>query len=242
MREWSHQDTADLFDGVWRSDAYAGFSEGKGEAGGTTPLLEAFISAVKHLPQEGRNVVEFGAGSGEHAIRLAQAHLPVTAVEWSPWAVERMQHRFASRIAGGVQFPQVVRANMFGYLQEQEGKGLDNVYANSVLHCLSAQERAKFFELLAKSQRHGKFAALSFKASGDALQESGEFVETTPAGDVLKGGDGIRRLFVADPMPIIREAQRFGLRVNSTLGWEVPDYNLRGKTGRFVGFLAEKQV
>lgn len=224
-------ETAELFDRVWRNDQYAGFSRGTLGAA-RTPLLDAFIARVKTLDVSPKRVVELGAGSCDHALRCTREGLETTAVEYSSSAVAAARQRFADSPLT------IVHADLFAFTRELAMSSLAGVYANSVFHFLTPEERRGQYRLLRTALIPGGAVAISFKGRGDALEKRGRVVERTLAGPVVEGDDGIRRLFVADSDPLGNEMRDEGLSVVDVFCWSVSDYNIAREDGEFVGLLA----
>jgi len=228
--------TAELFDEVWRRGTYAGFSRNTpGES--TTPFLDAFAREVMALGTTTPRVVELGAGSCDHALRLALEGFSTTAVEYSGVAVAAARERMRA-------YPdlllEVVQADLFAFTARLARNHLAGVYANSVFHFLSPDERCNQYRLLRGVLVERGVLGISFKARGDALERRGRVVEETRAGRVVEGEDGIRRLFVADVDALADEMRGEGYTVRRAIQWSVPGYNVSGETGEFVGFLATR--
>jgi hypothetical protein len=226
--------TAELFDEVWRRGTYAGFSRNTpGES--TTPFLDAFAREVAASGATAPKVVELGAGSCDHAMRLAQEGFFTTAVEYSGVAVaearERMREHPDLRL-------EIVQADLFAFTARLAR--MSGVYANSVFHFLSADERCNQYRLLRGVLVERGVLGISFKARGDALERRGRVVEETCAGRVVEGQDGIRRLFVADADALADEMRDEGYTVTRAMRWSVPGYNVSSESGEFVGILATR--
>lgn len=232
----NHQRAAELFERVWSSDSYAGFSHGTTGAH-ATPFLDAFIAQVKRLGAARPRVAELGAGSGDHARRLHAEGFDVTAVEASEAAVRFMTDRTISA-GGGLR---VLQMDLLEYARGVSPGSLDALYANSVLHFLSPGERAELYGRLAGAFGGEGVIGVSFKAQGDALQERGSVVQETAAGAIVEdAADRVRRLFVRDPAPLVEELRAAGFREIGVVSWSVPSYNIEGRDGRFVGILADR--
>jgi SAM-dependent methyltransferase len=231
-----HNDTAELFDLHWKRDTYAGFSENtNGER--STPFLDTFIREVKALGASAPKVVELGAGSCHHALRCALEGLATTAVEYSAHAVDAARAR-AEKLPG-VPLA-IVQADLSSFTQKLADESLAGVYANSVFHFLSADARRDQYRRVRRALVARGVLAISFKAEGDALQTRGAVVETTLAGPVIEGDDGIRRLFVADIDALAREMTDEGYAIESVIRWSVADYNIKNQAGAFVGLIARR--
>jgi hypothetical protein len=229
-------ETAELFDDVWRRDTYSGFSRNtRGES--STPFLDAFLGAVTELGAEVPRLVELGAGSCDHALRCALSGFPTTAVEYSGVAVAAARER-------ALRHPdiklEIVQADLFAFTATLEANRLAGVYANSVFHFLSPEQRRNQYRVLREALIERGVLAISFKAHGDALQSRGTVAHETASGPVVKGDDGICRLFVAEIEPLASEMRDEGFSVCRVIRWSVPDYNVSAQSGEFVGLLATR--
>jgi hypothetical protein len=228
--------TAELYDRVWRRGLYSGFSHATaGEA--ATPFLDAFIDAVKGSGIVPARVLELGAGSCDHALRCARERLHVTAVEYSEVAVTSARERLLHLADGRLD---IVRADLFSHTRQLAPRSLAGVYSNAVFHFLSAEQRGDQYRLLQGAIMEHGVVAISFKAEGDALQSRGAVVELTPAGPVVEGDDGIRRLFVTDVDVLVDEMREASFTVQDVVRWSVTDYNVVRERGEFVGLLATR--
>jgi hypothetical protein len=108
------------------------------------------------------------------------------------------------------------------------------------LHFFTENERVDLYKDLIKLQTAGGILAISFKAVGDALQTRGKVVEVTAAGEIVEGDDQIKRLFASQPGPLAAEITGAGYELLGSLTWSVPNYNVEGEDGCFVGFVARK--
>ncbi len=235
MAKHEHE-TAELFDDVWRRGTYSGFSRNtRGES--STPFLEAFVREVKALRRKAPKVVELGAGSCDHAMRCAREGFPTTAVEYSAVAVAAARDR--ARHYPGLEL-EVVQGDLCAFTARLAPDEISGVYANSVFHFLTADERRTQYRALHDALTKRGVLGISFKAHGDALERRGSAVEQTPAGTVVVGEDGIRRLFVADVDVLTAEVQAEGYSVRRVIHWSVPGYNVSNENGVFVGFLAAR--
>jgi hypothetical protein len=229
-------ETAQLFDDVWQRDTYSGFSRHThGET--STPFLESFLRAVKELKSKPRRVLELGAGSCDHALRCARDGFPTTAVEFSGVAVAAARER--ARNHPDIQL-QIVQADLFAFTAGLVQNHWAGLYANSVFHFLSSDDRRNQYRILRGAMVERGILAISFKASGDALERRGAAVERTAAGPVVKGDDGICRLFVACVDPLVDEMCSEGFTVRRVIRWSVPGYNIPDERGEFVGVLAQR--
>jgi hypothetical protein len=230
-------ETAQLYENVWRRGTYSGFSHNTcGDR--TTPFLEAFLREVKALDAKTPRIVELGAGSCDHSIRFAREGLATTAVEYSSVAVanarERVRHDRDLAL-------EIVQADLFAFTAGLGSGRLAGVYSNAVFHFLTPQQRRSQYRVLRPALVERGVLAISFKAHGDALERRGSVVETTPAGDVVEGDDRIRRLFVAEVAPLAAEMRGEGYSVRHVIHWSVPGYNIASESGMFIGLLAARR-
>jgi hypothetical protein len=230
-------DTAELFDHVWQRGTYSGFSHNtRGES--STPFLEAFLREMKTLEVKTPRIVELGAGSCDHAIRCALEGFRTTAVEYSSVAVAAARERVLKR------HPklelEIVQADLCAFTVGLAPNHVAGLYANSVFHFLTAEERMHQYGILRSALVKRGVLGISFKARGDALERRGSVVEKTAAGAVVEGEDGIRRLFVADVDQLADEMRREGYTISQVIHWSVPGYNVASESGVFVGILATR--
>jgi trans-aconitate methyltransferase len=225
---------AELFDRVWSRGTYAGFSQNT-SGQGATPFLDSFVRAVKKRGATPSCVVELGAGSCDHAMRCALEGFATTAVEYSAVAVTSARERLLDQSEGRLE---IVQADLFAFTRKMMSRSLAGLYANSVFHFLSSHERREQYRIIRNALVHHGVLAVSFKAQGDALQKRGSVVENTPAGPVVEGEDDVRRLFVANIDVLADEMRDEGYSVQDVVRWSVPDYNIAGESGSFVGLLA----
>lgn len=230
-------ETAQLYEDVWRRGTYAGFSHNtRGES--TTPFLEAFLREVKSLEVKTPRIVELGAGSCDHAFRFAREGLATTAVEYSSVAVagarERVRHDPDLEL-------EIVQADLLAFTAGLERGRLSGVYSNAVFHFLTPEQRRHQYRTLRAALVEEGVLGISFKAHGDALEGRGSVVDRTRAGDVVEGEDGIRRLFVAKADALAAEMRGEGYSVRHVIHWSVPGYNIAGESGVFVGLLARRR-
>jgi len=185
--------------------------------------LDAFID---QLPMKNARVVELGAGSCDHAFRMAKEKTlikEVTAVEYSETAVNSARKRLANLDPDAYSRLIIECNDLFTFLNKIESNTLDGIYANSVLHFLTPKQRQDLYCQAYKSLVTGGIIAVSFKTMGDAT-------------------DYICRLFVS-PTGIdvlSAELQSAGFNINSILQWCVADYNIDGDDGQFLGFVATR--
>lgn len=230
-------ETAELYQRVWQRGTYSGFSrDTRGES--STPFLEAFLREVKAVGAKTARIVELGAGSCDHAMRFAREGLPTTAVEYSSVAVATARER--ARHCHGVPL-EIVQADLFSFTEGLARRSLAGAYANAVFHFLTPEQRRRQYRAIREALVDRGALAISFKAHGDALEARGSIVETTRAGAVVEGHDGIRRLFVANPNALAAEMRAEGYTVRQVIHWSVPGYNIAGESGMFVGLLAARR-
>ncbi len=237
--------TAEQFAAVWRNGLYGGFSRGT-DGQNTTPFLEMLIKRLENeftLP----HVVEGGSGSGDHAITLAQRGMRVTAVEYSPDAVEQFRDVLAAHPCSYRGRIEVVQGDLLEYLRQAKGR-ISAFYANSVLHFFGQEERQEVYGLLGGRQFPGGLIAVSFKAEGDILQGRGDVLEENEAGVLVKSTEdgitkkaGITRLFVRNPEPLAREITGAGYALDTVCRWDVQGYNYQGEVSKFIGLLAVRR-
>lgn len=230
-------ETAELYERVWQRGTYSGFShDTRGES--STPFLEAFLREVKALPAKTARVVELGAGSCDHAMRFAREGLSTTAVEYSSAAVAAARER--ARHCRGLAL-EILQADLFSFTEGLARRSLAGAYANAVFHFLTPQQRRRQYRVLREALVDRGALAISFKAHGDALEPRGTIVETTRAGVVVEGEDGIRRLFVVNADALAAEMRGEGYSIRQVIHWSVPGYNIAGESGVFVGIVAARR-
>jgi hypothetical protein len=135
---------------------------------------------------------------------------------------------------------EIVQADLFAFTAELSAGQLAGAYANAVFHVLSADQRRGQYRALRGALVERGVLAVSFKAEGDALQRRGSVAQKTAAGPVVKGDDGICRLFVVDVDALAHEMRDEGYSVRRVIRWSVPDYNISAQSGEFVGLLATR--
>jgi trans-aconitate methyltransferase len=229
-------ETAELYAAVWQRDLYSGFSRNtRGES--STPFLDRFVHEVGALKTEVPRVVELGAGSCNHALRLALSGFHTTAVEYSGVAVAAAR-QYARRF-GDIQL-EIVQADLLTFTAQLPSSHLAGVYANAVFHFLSPDQRRSQYRVLREALVERGVLGISFKAEGDALQRRGSVVEETAAGPVVRGDDGICRLFVTSVDALGDEMRAEGYTVRRATRWSVPDYNISDESSEFIGLLATR--
>lgn len=240
---------AEWFNEVWKQKLYDGFSNGT-EGQVTTLFLDALLEQLHNyqLP----HVIEGGAGSGDHSFTLARRGCQVTAVEYSETAVDIIKDRKQALPCSYRNRITVIQGDLLKYLRDNTGNSTEDsvknaqaLYANSVLHFFSPDERTVVYERVRTLLLPNGLLAVSFKAEGDALQSRGEIVGENDIGVLVRGGEGdhIPRLFVRNPKELAKEIEQAGYVVpdNAIYQWKVKGYNYPGEEGKFVGFLAVKR-
>jgi hypothetical protein len=230
------QQAAELFDEVWRRGTYSGFSRNTaGEC--STPFLDMFLEAVTSVGAKSPRILELGAGSCDHAIRCAREGFATTAVEYSGVAVTEARER----VRHYADLPlKIVQADLTVFTARLEPNRLTGVYANGVFHFLSSDERRNQYAIFRRALADGGVLAISFKADGDALQKRGVVVEESAAGSIVRGDDGIRRLFARDASALADEMRDEGFEARHVIRWSVPDYNIANERGEFLGIIATR--
>ncbi len=202
------------------------------------PILDSFLEELKALGVQAPRIVELGAGSCDHALRCAREGIATTAVEYSGVAVAAARER--ARQDPPVPL-EIVQADLFAFTAQLVPDTLAGLYANAVFHFLAPDERRGQYRILRGALVEGGVLGLSFKARGDALERRGSAVEETAAGPVIRGDDGIRRLFVARAEAIADEMREEGYELRRVVRWSVPGYNVASERGEFVGLLAARR-
>ncbi len=230
----NRNETAERYADVWRRGTYAGFSRDT-QGARATPFLDAFVAEVRALGASEPRLLELGAGSFDHALRLAREGFRITAVEYSAVAVADARRR--SRSEPGLPL-EILQADLFAHTAQLPRGRLNGVYANAVFHFLSADERRTQYRALRGALAERGVLAISFKAGGDALERRGRVVEQTAAGPIVEGDDGIRRLFVSATEALAEEMREEGYVEPRVIRWSVAGYNVSNESGEFVGILA----
>ncbi|MBI2147332.1 class I SAM-dependent methyltransferase [Candidatus Woesearchaeota archaeon] len=240
---------AEIYAKSWERGTYGAATE-DGLTQQETPLLETFIKNL-HWYQQSRGdyvlrVLEAGAGSGDHSIRLAREGFFVDANELTEVATRRIRRRGHQLLPCSLQSRlRTVQGDITEHLGQRAAESLAGFYANSVLHTFSAEERLSLYKAVHNIQPQGGLLAISFKAQGDTVQGRGEVLEKTNAGDIVRDCLGISRLFVEDPAPLIDELLRVGYSHLGTNRWDVERYIAKKDypdgVRKFIGFLAEKE-
>ena len=230
---------------LWENGTYGAPDRGS-PSQGRTPLLDVLIErlhqqlgATSLIP----HVFEGGAGSGDHALLLAQEGFRVTANEYNRTGVERIERRKLT--LSNPSLLRTIEGDVLHCISAQEAHSIDGFYANSLLHTFSAEERVLLYRGVHKTQSDRGVLAVSFKAQGDTLQRTGIIREETEAGPIVVDDQGIRRLFVTNPEPLMRELNTAGYRVVRTCRWNIERYiavttYVLGAR-KFIGFFAERE-
>lgn len=211
---------------VWNKNTYDGLTFKL--ASRNTPLLEGFIGLVGANPAR---VIEAGPGAGGHTIRLAQAGVPVTAVESSPEAVRRTKRQRTKH--GLTRQIDIVAGSILDYIAGLSPGEQRHFYAQGVLQFFSNDNRQKLLRDLSRAQLPGGFIGVSFKTKYDGLLHqgrlNGRFVNDKIGAWVSAADESGRRLFVnVDDITSLRE--EFignGYDIVATPRWYEVDYTDR---------------
>ncbi len=229
---------------AWEIGLYGGFSE-RTSAKDSTPLLEGLIATLQPTVTERPKVVlEAGAGLGSHALHLVQGSFSVIANEYSEIAVREIWHK-RDRLPLPAQVRlQIAPGDILDCLKDLDENSIAGFYAHSLVHTFSEDERKQLYAEIRRVQPQGGIIAVSFKASGDYVQnENGNSVKQTEAGPVITDYAGrISRLFVIDTLPLVKELQDADYQVINTYWWDVPKEGTDPPESRkFVGLIAKKR-
>lgn len=236
------------FDKLWRQSRGSEFTR---QDQARTPFLGVFIEMCQSVNGSMPRVLEGGAGSGHHAIVMADEGMNVVAIDASEIAVRTMGENMAQHITAnpardlplGLQ-----KAHVIEYLRRVEPESLEGVYLNAVLHFFNAKERKLVYDLINRALVPGGVMGVSFKTTEDSLRKLGKERARVSAGvEVSDEGYqnlGIVRLFVEDTNPLKTEMKTVGLNPIKEMNFAVPNYNAGGRygDGMFVGILATKPV
>jgi Methyltransferase domain len=244
----AHVDPAEAYARKWAVNGGAGlYTERSGAA--ETPLLRALVDRVAARPGP-RTVVEAAAGSGDQALYVARA-LPdtnVVAIDTSHHATDQIRKRAQQereQLGRGSEIT-VVTGDVLDDLHRraQQGEKIDGMHANSFWHFLTSEQRRAQLDALHETVAPGGSVGVSFKAEGDGLlTEPGTIiVGRDDLGTHAIPKDGIQRVFIGNPAAIAAEFEAVGFGVDATIPFEIPDYDVPGKPGRFVGVLATTPV
>lgn len=116
----------------------------------------------------------------------------------------------------------------------------DGFYSNALFHVFKPDDRVRLYKTISEVQPPKGIIAVAFKAQGDALQYYGKKTSENEYGIVVKGQDEIEREFVKAPEKVMYELKSVGYKLSEPISWVVPDYNKKGKDGKFIGFIGEK--
>jgi len=141
-------------------------------------------AALTHLIEGGQiprgRVVDFGCGTGNYSIYLAQRGFEVTGVDISPTAIGIARQRAQQH---GVHCDFLV-ADVLGDLPELT-KPFDFAFDWELLHHLFPEHRGKYVQnVWAKLAPHGLYLSLCFSEQDPQFGGSGKF-RTTSLGTVL---------------------------------------------------------
>jgi hypothetical protein len=233
----------------WRAAVESGSGLYVGRSGNSaTPLLDNMISQLpRRVPLVGRRltIVEAAAGGGEQATYLASRvrRANVMAIDTSSDAasqIERRRDAQIKQIRRRRSEVTVVTGDVLDTLKGQKPGSVVAYHGNSFWHFLREDERADQMREMRRVGERGALVAVSVKAIGDGLlSEPGtEIVGKDHRGIYAVPADGIRRLFVTDPGAFAEEFTRSGLRVARIVPFSIPNYDVTGKDGNFLGILA----
>jgi len=246
IRRDDRHDKSERFELAWK-EIHGGFT--LGTDGARTPMLEDFTERLKDMEGKGQGtkfkVMEAGSGSGIQAIEIAKDlgdQANILAIDTSIKAREVLDDNVAEE---GLEWQIKSRQkDIYDVIEKQdkEAADLDGFYANSVLHFIHPRDRAGMYHGLHRVMKDGAVLAVSFKSAGDFLESEGDFLRNEPGGRLVKGKDGIVRIFVHDQEVFKSELQSAGFEDIQVHEWEVTDYNSPGKTAKFIGFTAVKKT
>ena len=171
--------------------------------GDATPLLEHLLEVTP----PGSSGLEIAMGSGAHLRKFVAAGINVTGVEYDEDVADEARELtdlfYAGHEENGFGSYDIIESCMFEYLFDKDDT-FSVVHGNSILHTLSYDRLKEFADLAYAATAPGGRNGYSFKTVEDEYSEFGEPVEDVhPAGPVVVGEDGITRVFVEDPDPII---------------------------------------
>jgi SAM-dependent methyltransferase len=166
----------------------------------------------------------------------------VIGIEYSQTAVDDARKR-ANQLEEDVQSRlQIQRGDLFTFFKEFDKNSLDGIYANSVFHFLTPLQRKDLYQECYQLLKSDGIIGVSFKFQGDALFKRGEIIEKTDAGTIIRdSNDNITRLFVSPSGVdvLANEIELAGFEISAIIRWSVPNYNIDGDQGLFVGFLGK---
>jgi hypothetical protein len=166
----------------------------------------------------------------------------IIAVEYSQTAVNDAKARSIHLDEAARRRLTIQCGDLFKCLEQYEENSLNGIYANSVFHFLSAEQRENAYKQSFKLLSVDGIIGVSFKFQGDALFKRGEVVEETDAGMIIRDKtDNIDRLFVSPTGVdvLANELESCGFAIDSIIRWSVPNYNINGDNGLFVGFIGK---
>mgnify|MGYP002725496258 CR=1 FL=1 len=171
--------------------------------GDSTPLLEHLLE----FTPRGSSGLEVAMGAGSHFREFVAAGVDMVGVEYDEDVVHEAKELtdvfYAGHEENGFGSYDIIESCMFDYLLDKD-ESFDVVHGNSILHTLPYDRLKEFAELAYAATAPGGRNGYSFKTVEDEYSEFGEPAnEEHPAGPVIVGPDGISRVFVEDPDPII---------------------------------------
>lgn len=108
--------------------------------------------------------LEVGCGTGADAVCLARRGLEVTAVDWSPQALERARRR-AAMASAAVRF---VRDDVFEFVRTVQP--FDFVYDAGFYHFVRRTDLTRYLDLLWRTTRPGSFYLALAGSTGEKAQ------------------------------------------------------------------------
>lgn len=240
LRNRKRREVSEQFEKYWGDEKMGHFTPPDSPR---TVFSQGFIDEVREM--EGV-IVEAGAGAGIQICDMAQELEEIErwhAVETSRTALRALRRNIKTAKVG--DRVKVASKDLLEFLRaynpEKHGE-LAGFYANSVLHVLESPDRAELMELLWAKMAVGAVIGVSFKTVEDALAQEGTIVEQQPAGVVIEGKDGIKRLFVNDFTPLAHEFAARGFEVvQEPHFWGVEGYNTPGVNSEFGGLILRKK-
>lgn len=164
---------------IWNS--WHGRHEAPGDDEPQVALRRQFLGAVA----VGGQVAELGCGQGHDAVAFAAAGLGVTALDFSPVAVEQVRER-----AGRLGVPVLVVRHDLSEPLPFEERSLDGVYAHLSLHYFDDATTRRVFAGIARVLAPGGVLVFSVKSTDDPCHGEGE-----PVGPRMFRVDGKVRHF-----------------------------------------------
>ena len=153
---------------------------------------EALVRLIKNGTIHPCKTIDFGCGTGNHAIYLGSLGFDVTGVDISPTAVNIAEE---NTIRKGVKC-RFITANALGDFKEVE-EIFDFAFEWELLHHIFPEERIKYVENVYKSlSEGGRYLSLCFSENDPQFGGKGKYRET-PIGTTLyfSSEDEIRELF-----------------------------------------------